>query len=171
MARLQLVALVVYLALVAALAWVRLEPHLTVRFARIELSSQPAVVSVSGAVRKPGLYRLPAGARVADAINAAGGAKANADLKALDLALPLADAESVRVPTRRSGEPAVVGAPLPVININSASLQQLESLPGIGPALARRIVAGRPYRTVDELLRVSGIGEKLLRRLRPLVVP
>ncbi|WP_457628010.1 ComEA family DNA-binding protein [Oceanithermus sp.] len=171
MARLQPLALALYLALVVALGLVRLEPHLTVRFAPLELEHTPPVVSVVGEVARPGVYTLQPGARVADALAAAGGATAEADLERLDLALPLGDGETLRVPAR--GEPVreVVGMPREAVSVNRASPEELEAVPGIGPALAQRIVAHRPYRTLDELLRVPGIGPKTLERLRPYLKP
>ncbi|HHO58351.1 ComEA family DNA-binding protein [Oceanithermus desulfurans] len=171
MARLQPVALVLYLALVLALGIARLEPHLTVRFSPVASEQEPPVVAVTGAVRRPGVYALEPGARVADALAAAGGATPEADLDALDLALPIADGESLRVPARGEAAAAAPGVPRPRVSVNRASAEELESVPGIGPALARRIVAWRPFRTLDELVRVPGIGPRTLERLRPYLTP
>jgi len=122
-------------------------------------------VSVQGEVVKPGVYALPWGATFGDLIDAAGGAKATADLRLVNPVERLSDGEQRQVPARAmEGEDAR-------ISLNEASLRDLESLPGIGPALAARIVAARPFHGVDELTRVSGIGAVTLARLRDLVVP
>lgn len=135
------------------------------------------VVDVTGAVVHPGVVRLPAGSRVVDALTAAGGAGADADLTRLNLARLLVDAEQVLVP--RQGDPvapaAGAGAPAPGVagdsrvDLNSADAATLETLPGIGPVLAERIAAYRqehPFSSVDELLDVVGIGPALLDQLR-----
>ncbi|UJP41798.1 helix-hairpin-helix domain-containing protein [Cellulomonas palmilytica] len=140
---------------------------------------QEVVVDVAGAVTHPGVVRLPVGARVVDAIDAAGGATADADLARLNLARVLVDAEQVLVP--RPGDPLPVG-PSPgsgaatgagagddLVDLNAADAAALETLPGIGPVLAERIVehrADRPFSSVDELVDVPGIGTALLERLR-----
>jgi competence protein ComEA len=141
------------------------------------------VVHVVGEVEDPGVRRLDAGARVSDAVAAAGGATPEADLGAVNLARVLVDGEQVRVP--RPGEaPAPVprtatGGALPgaatdsPVRLNDADLAALDTLPGVGPVLAQRILDWRTahgrFTSVDELAEVSGIGEKLLARLRPLV--
>jgi len=171
-ARFWSLAFYVYLGLVLLLGLARLEPHLTVRFAPIEISDEAPEVSVTGAVKRPGVYRLSPGARVADALAAAGGATADADLEKLDLAAPLGDAETVRVPRHGIHAPAAtVGTPVLRVSINYAAAADLENVPGIGPALARRIVAYRPYRSLDDLLRVPGIGPRSLQKLRPYLKP
>jgi competence protein ComEA len=133
------------------------------------------VVQVDGAVVRPGMYRLPPGARVADALAAAGGAAADADLTAVNRARLLHDGERLSVPLRRAGGEAPGAVePSGAVDLNSADADLLDRLPGIGPVLARRIVAHRdragPFRRVDELLQVEGIGPRLLERLRPHVV-
>lgn len=138
----------------------------------------PIVVHVAGAVLQPGVYELPDGARVHEAVLAAGGAAPEADTDQLNLAAVLADGQKVYVP--REGEQVVTdggggaggsATPQAVVSINRASAQELEALPGIGPVLAGRIVTYRtangPFRSVDDLLNVSGIGPKLLEQLRP----
>ncbi len=172
MARLRPLALYAYLTLAVLLGLARLEPHLTVRFSPVTVEDDQPIVSVVGAVAEPGVYTLPAGARVADALAAAGGALPAAALGSLDLAAPVGDAETLRVPfaARPSQEPPL-GVPLERVSVNRASPAQLEQVPGIGPALARRIVAYRPYRSLDELVRVPGIGPRSLERLRPFLKP
>jgi competence protein ComEA len=142
-------------------------------------SPTPLLVHVSGAVRRPGLVALPAGARVVDAVAAAGGATAGADQGAINLAARVADGQQVVVPKRGAAPAAPVpgstaaagGAP---ISLSSATAEQLETLPRIGPALAARILAYRAahgFTSVDDLGEVGGIGPKTLDGLRGLVVP
>jgi competence protein ComEA len=158
------------------------------------------VVHVVGRVRHPGVVRLPQGARVEQAVTAAGGARSDADLSRVNLARPLVDGEQVVVP--RPGESAlasggpgsVVAAPGSVVggttgspgsgsgvirqhaqpvDINTATQAELDTLPGVGPVLAQRILDWRAqngqFTSVDELGEVSGIGDAVLARLRPLV--
>lgn len=135
----------------------------------------PVLVHVSGAVRRPGLVSLPPGARVIDAVAAAGGPAARADQGAVNLAAPVADGQQVVVPQRGAGAPATPGAPAAgaKVALNSATAAQLEALPRIGPALAARIIAYRTakgaFRSIDELGEVGGIGPKTLAALRDLV--
>lgn len=144
---------------------------------------EPEVVTVHvlGRVRDPGVYRLPAGARVADAVAAAGGLRPGARTRTLNLARILVDGEQVLVgrpgtPSGTSpGAPGVPGAPGAggPLDINTATAEELEALPGIGPVLAGRIVAWReangPFPAVEILAEVPGIGPVLLENLRPLV--
>jgi competence protein ComEA len=139
------------------------------------------VVYVVGAVRRPGLYRLPQGSRVADAVARAGGTTRKADPAALNLAAPLADGEQVLVPARLPRAVAASqGVPLPgvpagPIQLSSATGEQLDSLPGIGPATAQKILDYRAehgaFRSVEELDDVPGIGPTRVEQLRGLVVP
>jgi competence protein ComEA len=135
------------------------------------------VAHAAGAVATPGVYELPAGARVTDLIDAAGGPLPDADLDQLNLAAPVADGERVYVP--RVGEVvAMVGAagtaePSGPLDLNAATLDQLDELPGVGPATAQAIVDERErrggFRSVDDLLDVRGIGPAKLEQLRDLV--
>ena len=134
-----------------------------------------ATVHVAGAVRRPGVYRLRAGARVDDAVQRAGGATARADLGAVNLAAKAEDGRQVLVPERAppaAAAPARAGAAAPGVplNLNTATLEQLDTLPGVGPATAEKILAHRDehggFGSVEELGEVSGIGEKRLASLR-----
>jgi competence protein ComEA len=137
------------------------------------------LVHVVGQVRDPGLVRLATGARVADALDEAGGPTRRADLSAVNLARAVADGEQVFVPAPGQSPPAAHG-PAPSgsaggapIDLNTATEADLDALPGVGPVIAGRIVAWRQehgrFGSVDELTEVSGIGEATLERLRPLV--
>ncbi|MFC0673914.1 helix-hairpin-helix domain-containing protein [Brachybacterium hainanense] len=145
----------------------------------------PVVVHVSGQVANPGVVELPAGSRVEDAISAAGGAGGEADLDAVNLARPVVDGEQIHVPApgeepapqgpppaggSRTGEAG--GAPGGPIDLNSADAPTLQQLPGVGPALAQRIIdhreANGPFQDVADLEEVSGIGPATLARIAPM---
>lgn len=154
-------------------------------------ASREVVVHVVGQVRHPGVYRLETGARAEDAVKAAGGFLGNADEAALNLARVVADGEQLAVPrkgqaaatggTGASGASAApgagaAGAQAPSrgkVDLNHATAQQLDALPGVGPATAAKIVKDRddngPFRTVEDLMRVPGIGPKKLDALKDLV--
>jgi competence protein ComEA len=146
------------------------------------LPSSRVVVDVVGAVRSPGLYRLAQGSRIADAVARAGGATRKADLAQVNLAAPLADGEQVVVP-RRGGVPGAAssggavapGAPAAPVQLSTATLEQLDTLPGVGPVTAQKILDYREkhgaFSSVDALDAVPGIGPKRLEQLRDLVVP
>lgn len=137
------------------------------------------VVDVAGAVRRPGLYRLADGSRVADALHRAGGAKPKAFLEALNLAAPLVDGQQVLVPRRLPGmAAAAMGASVVgtgPVSLSAATLEQLDTLPGVGPITAQKIldyrVAHGPFRSVEALDAVPGIGPATIEELRELVVP
>lgn len=128
-------------------------------------------VHVSGAVAAPGLYRLREGARVVDAVAAAGGFAEGADEGAVNLARPLGDGEQLAVPLIGAPEPGGGGDGR--VNLNTATEAELDTLPRIGPAMASRILRWREdngrFTSVDDLLAVPGIGEKMLESLRSLV--
>ena len=131
------------------------------------------VVHVAGAVQRPGVYRLRAGARVDDAIGRAGGAKPRADLTQVNLAAEVEDGRQILVPRRvaaaaapAAGGDAAAQQPGVPVNLNTATLEQLDELDGIGPATAESIIEYREtnggFGSVEELGQVSGIGEKRL---------
>lgn len=150
--------------------------------------SAGVVVHVAGAVHEPGVVELPAGARVADAVAAAGGEQTDAELAAVNLARPLVDGEQVYVPRVGEEPPGSAGGAAPppdagagtgagepagdggVVDLNTADLAALDTLPGVGPAIAQRILEWRdangPFHSVEELLEVSGIGPATLDKLR-----
>ncbi len=147
-------------------------------------ASAVVVVDVVGAVRRPGLYRLEQGARIADAVARAGGATAKAELALINLAAPLADGEQVVVPKRGAAAPSAApsgtGAPAGVpssgpVHLGTATLEQLDSLPGIGPVTAQKILDYRQkhgaFTSADELDAVPGIGPARLDQLKDLVAP
>lgn len=138
-------------------------------------------VYVVGEVRQPGVYRLPATARVEDAVSSAGGATARADLAAINLASKVADGQQIIVP-KHGQQAAVVGgasaggtagavAPGAQIDLNNATTEQLDTLDGVGPATAKKILEYRaqhgPFRSVNDLARIPGIGPKKLAAMKP----
>jgi competence protein ComEA len=137
----------------------------------LDVVDQPVVVHVLGAVRRPGLFELPPGSRVADAIEAAGGAEDAEALASVNLARILVDGEQVHLNPDGAPEPGSPGDGL--ISLNQASASEFQALPGVGPVLAERIVAWRttngPFRSIDELGEVSGIGNAILEQVRPLL--
>jgi competence protein ComEA len=149
----------------------------------VRVRAGPAVrpqvtVHVTGAVRRPGLYRLADASRVADAVERAGGPTRKAMLEALNLAAPLADGQQVLVP-RRDATATATGAPggtaAGPVSLSSATLEQLDTLPGVGPVTAQKILDHRTahgaFRSVEELDAVPGIGPGTIEELRELVVP
>jgi competence protein ComEA len=138
------------------------------------------VVDVAGEVRRPGLVHLAQGARVADALAAAGGVTAKADVALVNLAAPLADGEQVVVPVRgAAGTTGTAGggpgSPLAPVDLNTATAEQLDALPGVGPETAAKIVSFRqehgPFRSVEGLDAVPGIGPSRIAELKGLVLP
>jgi competence protein ComEA len=146
-------------------------------------------VYVGGEVMTPGLYTLPRGSRVAEAIEAAGGASAVGDIAGFGMAAVIEDADQIIVPARRafatpadirpiSGAAGIATAAAPsagtsTININTATAAELDALPGIGPAISARIIEHRelngPFRTIDELEVISGISERMVNEMRHLI--
>lgn len=134
-------------------------------------------VHVAGAVGAPGVYGLPEGARVHEAIEEAGGLAVGADVTTVNLAAPVADGNKIAVPWEgeeafeiQGPSPVQAGGGAPgVVNVNTAGVDELQTLPGIGPSLAQAIVVereqGGPFASPEDLIRVSGIGDKKLARL------
>lgn len=149
-------------------------------------SSRVLVVHVVGAVRRPGLFRLPDGSRVADAVSRAGGATRVADLAGLNLAASLVDGTQVLVPSRveagplpgeseGSGSAGSGAGPAAKVSLSSATAAELDALPGVGPITAQKILDYRaahgPFASVDDLDAVPGIGPTRIEQLRDLVTP
>jgi competence protein ComEA len=141
-------------------------------------SATTLFVNVVGAVRRPGLYRLKDGSRVADAVTRAGGPTPKAQIELLNLAARIADGEQIVVPRRGVGgvvAPSGGGAAAGPVHLNSATLEQLDGLPGVGPVTAQKILDYRQqhgaFGSVDELDAISGIGPARLATLRDLVAP
>lgn len=140
--------------------------------------SPPGVVNVEvhvvGWVMAPGVVSIPAGSLVVDAVLAAGGLRPGALVEAVNLAASVSGGQQIVVPGPDASIPGAGPAAPGLVNINSAPASELESLPGVGPVLAGRIVAYRdqhgPFSTVEDLLGVSGIGEAKLASLRDLIV-
>jgi competence protein ComEA len=145
----------------------------------------PVVVEIRGEVEAPGVYALSPGARLQDAIAAAGDLTAEADLSTVNLARRLRDGELIvilaipgpgstpMVPSTGTDDGATTDGSLAKININTATTEQLEALPGVGEVIAARIVAYReqngPFRSVDDLIHVEGISDRVIDRIRELV--
>ena len=147
------------------------------------------VVHVAGEVKNPGVYTLPSGARMIDAVTAAGGATARADLEVINLATPLIDSSQIYVPAKGVAAHPVFARPQPgingiasssigasesgLVNINRASVTELDSLPGVGPSTAQAIVEYRvahgPFGSPEDLLNVKGIGPAKFEAMRKLV--
>ena len=147
----------------------------------------PLRVDVAGAVHTPGVYTLPAASIIADAIAAAGGPANDADLDRVNKAVPLSDGMQVYVPHVADATAPQPVAPVPAkaaavpltetsgdvasdpgarVDLNTATLAELDTLPGVGPATAQRIVDGRPYGSIEDLMRVKGIGQVTFDKLK-----
>jgi competence protein ComEA len=155
-------------------------PVLAADAAADQESKSKLVVHVVGAVRRPGLYALRSGARIADAVRRAGGTTRKANLEAINLAAPVEDGLQVVVPRRMPavaapGEEAAPGTTAGPVHLNTASLEQLDTLPGVGPVTAQKILDWRQahgaFTSVDDLDAIPGIGPARLEQLRDLVAP
>lgn len=145
--------------------------------------SPSLLVDVSGAVRRPGVYELVQGARIQDAVDQAGGPTRRADLSALNLAQPVIDGQKIDVPTHgeapvaaipgASVAPGTTPAPGQTVSLNSADEPTLETIPGVGPVTAQKIIDYRTthggFTSIDELLDIDGIGPATLEDIRPYV--
>jgi competence protein ComEA len=158
----------------------RVAPVVPARASPTVAAARRLVVDVVGAVRRPGLVRLPEGSRVADAIARAGGLRRGAERAAVNFAAPVSDGQQVLVPERGAAGVAGAGdsgssASAGRVSLSSATAEQLDALPGVGPVTAEKIVAYRQqhgaFRSVDELDAISGIGPSRIADLRGLVVP
>jgi len=144
-------------------------------------TEKPIVIQVVGAVPRPGVYALAKGSRVQDAISAAGGFLVDADKTGINLARALEDGEQLDVPYLEGAAPLVIteapAATEPpstdLININTASQTELDTLPGIGPTAARKIIeyrtANGPFATIEDIIKVSGIGPGTYEKLKDLI--
>jgi competence protein ComEA len=167
---------------IAALVWVvARNPSGEAVTLRPVPTEQPIVVHITGAVPRPGVYALPQGARVQDGISAAGGFLAEADKEQINLARPLEDGEKLDVPYSEGFSPViptpmaapVTGEETNLIDINTASSFELETLPGIGPTTAQMIIEYReengPFLSIEDIINVSGIGPGTYERIKDLI--
>lgn len=138
-----------------------------------EQNIEPLIVEIKGAVNKPGIYELPAGSRLYELVNVAGGLLPESDGKEVNQAAPLLDGQSIYIPL--VGEEVAVGeadTSSTLININTADASALQELPGIGPSKAEAIIRYReqtPFTSIEQLNEVDGIGEKTMEQLTPLI--
>ncbi len=166
---------------VAALVWVvARNPSGTSVTLRPVPTDKPIIVHITGAVPRPGVYALPQGARVQDAISAAGGFLAEAEKSGINLARALEDGEQLDIPYVEGFSPVIATPPeelfVPtsdLIDINTATTFELETLPGIGPTTAQKIVeyreANGPFLSIDDIINVPGIGPTTFDRIKELI--
>ena len=180
---LNLVSGILFGLFIAAIIWVvSRNPNGEAVTLRPVPTDKPLVVHITGAVPRPGVYALPEGARVQDIISAAGGFLAEADKETINLARVLEDGELLEIPYAEGFSPIiptpiqniiVPGSDSDLININTASSLELETLPGIGPTNAGKIIAYReangPFLSIEDIINVSGIGPGTYERIKDLI--
>lgn len=169
---------------IAALVWVvARNPSGEAITLRPAPTDKPIIVYITGAVPRPGVYALPQGARVQDGVSAAGGFLAEAEIQSINLARPLDDGERMDIPYIEGASPVLPTQPAGgditaepdtnLININTASRSELETLPGIGPTTAQKIIDYRtengPFTSIEDIVNVSGIGPVTFERLKDLI--
>lgn len=141
----------------------------------LKLETKNITVNVAGEVNKPGLYTLPFGARAQTAVRVAGGFTTKAEISLVNPAQILEDGEQLRIPSKTadangsSAGGSSSSAPTERINVNTATASELENLPGVGPKMAAKLIAGRPYSSMTDLDKVKGIGPSMLKKLEPRV--
>lgn len=179
---LNLVAGILFGLFLAALVWVvTRNPSGQAVMLRPAPTEKPIIVHVTGAVPRPGVYALPKGARVQDAVSAAGGFLAEADKASLNLAQELEDGQRLDIPFLEGFSPVLPTAVAPpvspadtdLVNINTASAAELETLPGIGPTIAKKIIEYReqngPFLSTEDIINVSGVGPGTYERIKDLI--
>lgn len=180
---LNLVSGILFGLFVAAVIWVvSRNPSGNAVTLRPVPTEKPIVVHITGAVPRPGVYALPDGARVQDVISAAGGFLAEADKEFINLARVLEDGELLEIPYAEGFSPVIPtavqiiitpGADTDLVNINTAASFELESLPGIGPTTAQKIIeyrdANGPFISTEDIINVSGIGPGTYERIKDLI--
>ncbi len=166
---------------VAALVWVvARSPSGEAVVLRPAPTEKPVIVYITGAVPRQGVYALPKGARIQDGISAAGGFLAEADKSQINLAALLQDGQELNIPYIEGASP-VIGTPVPsvaastteLVNINTASADELDTLPGIGPTTAQKIIdyreANGPFVKTEDIINVPGIGPGTYERIKSLI--
>lgn len=139
------------------------------------LQGKKVVVHVDGAVAKPGVYELPSDARVSDAVSVAGNLAQDADMSRINLAAKVADGQKIYIPKvgesvrGDTGTTSITGTTGGLININTASEGELDTLPGVGPVTAQKIIASRPYSSPEDLLTKKAVGNSVYEKIKDLV--
>lgn len=129
------------------------------------------VIDIGGAVLAPGVYKLAGNLRIGDAISAAGGLAEGADTTKMNLAAKISDGQKIYIPTREESIKGITSTTgiKGLININSASEQELDTLPGIGPATAKKIIASRPYSSLDDLVSKKAVSASVYEKIKDLI--
>jgi competence protein ComEA len=170
------VAVCAAVVVVGVVLWMNRMTPVSITIATID--EQSIQIYISGAVATPGVVEVPPGSRLQDVVDASGGFRADADFSVLNLAGRVGDGEHIEIPSTRAtsepmGEMGEVEADTGLININTATIAELDQLPGIGEVLSGRIVeyreANGPFESADELVHIDGISANLVESLMPLV--